>query len=345
MLLYVLFAQIGFQQGYAQKAFEIGGFTEAVVSVRSVSDAMKLYQDVGGWDIIGLGDADKTQAEFWWLPPSQRVKYAVLRNRGDRTGIVRLVEFENAKEQRQIRSSAYPWEPGGIFDLNIRVKDIAAKFAELQRRGWQGFSEPRRYVFDKFEVSEVLMRGPNGEVLALVERHAPPLVGFPNLREFSHVFNSSQIVSNMDSAAEFYMNKLGFKVYLKTDETSKAPEENIFGIPPNMMPSVRRRVMVLHPQGTNNGSVELISFEGVQGKNYARYAVPPNLGILALRFPVRHLDAFYKHLTERSVMIARPPAPVDMSPFGTARMLALRSPDGAWLEFYEITASNKATPK
>ena len=45
---------------------------------------------------------------------------------------------------RQIRSSAQTWDTGGIFDVNVRVLDIHAKFQQLRERGWQFSSYDRK---------------------------------------------------------------------------------------------------------------------------------------------------------------------------------------------------------
>ena len=134
---------------------------------------------------------------------------------GDNTGYLRLVCFKGVA-QKVIRSSSHPWDTGGIFDINLRTVDLEASFQEMQSLGWIGFSDSIRYQFGRFDVSEVVLQGPDGIAIALMERHAPPLEGFPNLRRVSHVFNSTHICRDMAAAKHFFVDQLGFQVYMET---------------------------------------------------------------------------------------------------------------------------------
>jgi catechol 2,3-dioxygenase-like lactoylglutathione lyase family enzyme len=312
------------------------GFHEVVVSVRNLPAAMKFYQDVAGWEIAHFADATPEQARLWGLKESVRIEECLLRNKGDKHGWLRLIKFHVPDSlQRHIRSNAHAWDVGGIYDVNVRVKDMQAKLLQMDYAGWQASSDPHRYMFGKMDVEESVLRGPDGVVIALIQRHAPPLEGFRNLREFSYIFNSTQIVGNMETALDFYMNKLGFKIYMKSDNAANKEEENVFGLPHNINKTVKRSVVVLHPQGTNDGSVELLHFEGLKGKNCAASAVPPNLGIFLLRFPVNDIEGYRKRILAKGIRLERDLAEFECAPYGNVKMMAVRSPDGAVLEFFE----------
>jgi catechol 2,3-dioxygenase-like lactoylglutathione lyase family enzyme len=314
----------------------LSGFHEVVVSVRNLPAAMKFYQEVAGWEIAHFADAKPEQARLWGLKESVRVEECLLRNKGDKHGWLRLVKFHVSDSlQRHIRSNAHAWDVGGIYDLNVRVKDMKAKLLQMDYAGWQATSDPHRYTFGKMDVEEAIVRGPDGVMLALIQRHAPPLEGFRNLREFSYIFNSTQIVSNMDASLDFYMNKLGFKIYMKSDNAANKEEENVFGLPHNINKITKRKVVVLHPQGTNDGSVELLQFEGLKGKNCAASAVAPNLGILLLRFPVSDIEGYRKRILEKGVKLERDIAELELAPYGKVKVMAVRTPDGAVLEIFE----------
>ena len=72
------------------------------------------------------------------------------------------------------RSSGMPWDTGGIFDLYHYVNDVDRVFQRLSARGWQAYNDPVGYVLGPFDMREVIMRGPDGEVLVLMQRNAPP---------------------------------------------------------------------------------------------------------------------------------------------------------------------------
>jgi catechol 2,3-dioxygenase-like lactoylglutathione lyase family enzyme len=310
------------------------GFQEVVVSVSDLEGAAGFYREVAGWQVIHRGRAGSDLAELWELDGGQEIQEIVLANPGDDRGHLRLVSFPGA-DQRQIRSSAQTWDTGGIFDINVRVTDIHRKFRQFRDRGWQFYSDPIQFRFGPFVVWEVLARGPDGVVIAMVERVEPPLEGWPNLRELSCIFNSTQIVRNFDQSRAFYEEVLGFEVYLEHVGPSKTSGPNVLGLPHNLAAEVTRRVVIVSPDGGNSGSVELIAFDGLTGADFEDLAVPPNLGILALRFPMTDLREFQEQIMRRGAVPIAGPSPVRIEPYGSVEVLVVRAPEGAWLEFYQ----------
>ncbi len=320
------------------KAMEVDGFQEVVFSVTDLELATNFYQKVVGYEIVHQGKAMQKQADFWQLPAKTEIEEVLLGNKGANKGYLRLVKFHNL-EQEQIRSSAHSWDTGAIFDINLRSIDLNAIFKEFQENGWNGISDPIRYQFGPFDVSEVLMKGPDGIVIAMMERHAPPLEGFPNLKKLSHVFNSSHICRDVDVTLDFFTNKLGWKVYMHAQSTGRNAVANVLGFPYNINPSIELPVYIVHPKGTNLGSLEFIQVKGLTGQDFANKAKPPNLGILMYRFPVSDAVAYAKHLQENGLTLTIPPQEITLKPYGQVLLFAIQSPDGIWMEFMEIKNS------
>lgn len=316
--------------------FVTAGYQEAVFSVSDLRSTVAAYRDVAGWKVMHRGSVPRRLLDTYNLPSEVKAKQVLLGNPGTDRGFLRLIQFVGT-EQQQIRSNAQSWDTGGWFDVNARVLDMDAKFAQLQARGWQSGTDPVKFTFGPFIVKEWLARGHDGVVLALIERVAPPLEGWPQLRELSRLFNATQVVSDIETARAFYTNILGFKIYLEHHGASNAPGPNVLGLPHNLASEVPRHVYILHPQGTNEGSVELLSFDGVQGHDFAARARPPNLGVLMLRFPVRDIDAFAAHLSANDVNIVFGPSAIQLPPYGKITLMGVQGPGGAWLEFYEPT--------
>lgn len=315
------------------------GFREVVFSVSDLESAAKFYQDVAGWDVVFLGSGDAALAKHWRLAEGQIIRQALLTNPGNDRGFLRLVAFPGA-EQRQMRSNTQTWDTGGIFDVNVRVLDIHEKFAELRKRGWMFYSDPIQFHFGPFVVWEVLAKGPDGVVIAMVERVQPPLEGWPDLRELSNIFNSTQIVADFSTSLEFYRDILGFKIYLEHEGPSKEPGPNVLALPHNLAAEISRKVVILSPDGSNAGSVELIGFDGITGADHSELAVAPNLGILALRFPVADLTAYRQRLAEHGVKPVNGPSTLTIEPYGEVEIMTIRSPEGSWLEFYQPKMSD-----
>ena len=311
------------------------GYQEAVFSVRDAASYANFFAEVGGWETLHEGSIAPELLRSWGLPEQARAIEIVVGNPGTARGYVRLVQFLGV-EQLQIRSNAQSWDTGGFFDVNVRVLDMEAKFLALQGRNWQAASDPVQFGFGPFLVEEWLARGPDGIVLALIERIEPPLEGWPHLKQISRLFNATQVVSDFAAAKRFYLEQLGFEIYLENRGTSPEPGLNVLGMPHNLASQLPRTVVILHPDALNEGSVELLHFEGLRGADYSARAVPPNLGILMLRFPVTNLDAFAALVERENIEVAMRPMHVEIAPYGDARLMAVRGPDGVWLEFFEL---------
>jgi len=310
------------------------GYREAVFSVADAERYRAFLETVAGWEVRHRGSVDERLLEAWALPADAKAAEIVLANPGTDRGFVRLVQFAGV-DAVQIRSSAQSWDTGGFFDVNSRVLDMAAKFAEFQAADWQAVSDPVEFAFGPFVVKEWLVRGPDGIVFALIERVSPPLEGWPALKSMSRLFNATQVVEDFAAAKRFYVETLGFSVYLDHEGASKAPGPNVLGLPHNVATEVTRKVTIVHPQGTNEGSVEILAFDGATGRDFSSRAAPPNLGILTLRFPVADIDAFHEHALDSGLEIAMPPLTVELAPYGRLELMAVRGPGGVWLEFFE----------
>ncbi|MEM6683072.1 MAG: VOC family protein, partial [Pseudomonadota bacterium] len=102
------------------------------------------------------------------------------------------------------------------------------------------------------------------------------------------------------------------------------------------MTSIVRDVRIVNPAGKDNdGSIELLEFEGYTGRDFSSRAVPPNLGNLMLRFPVPDVDALARYLAGQGIKLEYQPIATTLAPYGKVKLMAIRAPDGAWLEFFQ----------
>jgi len=308
--------------------YKLHGFKEVVFSVRNLPHATEMYADLGGWDVVHKAEIGRSQLDFWNLPAIATAESSLLKYPGRDFGLLRLISFQNV-EQKHIRSNSQSWDTGGIYDVDLRVKDIEKKIEDFHAYGWTGFCDYEEYHFNQFHVSEILLKGTEDMVFALIQRHAPVLTNFPQLEEMSHIFNSSQ-------AKDFYLNKLGWQIYMENISENSKAGPNVFGIPHNIYPDTRRKILILSPDGGNEGSVELVEIEGLVGRDFSDQCAPPNLGILMLKYPVENLEAYSVHLESKSVKIINKAKALDFAPYGKADVISVQSPDGAWLEFYEL---------
>ncbi|NMP30100.1 VOC family protein [Thalassotalea sp. M1531] len=313
--------------------FKIGGFTETVFIVSDIDSYTTFFTKIAGWEVKNKHLDEKALKVFWQLPQTAKLTQRLVGNIGEERGYIRLVQINGVSQQR-IRSNTQSWDTGGIFDINMRVTNMAKKFKQLQTLGWSADSDPVQFSFGPFIVKEWIVTGPDGISFALIERIKPTLEGWPNVKEFSRTFNSTQVVRNINTSTNFYREVLGFKPYLEHKGASSSPGKNVLGLPYNLTTDIERSVDILHPDGINEGSIELLQFHGAVGKDVSHLAVPPNLGILTLRLPVDNLSALEKHLSLKGIQIVNT-AQIHLPPYGLVDMLAIKSPDGNWLEFYQ----------
>jgi len=317
--------------------FQIGGFTEAVVIVRSETPHLACWIDVGGWELRHHGAVDRHLLCGWGLPEARGEEW-LLGHPGLQSGFIRLVRLENAGVQSDMRPDDQCWDVGGIFDLNVRVLDMQQQSIALRAQQWSGASPPVQWDFGSVTVKEWLVRGPDNVRLALIERVAPPLTGMSHLKGLGPVFNSSLIVADLDAARRFWCETLGFKKYLSFNLDRFPPGPNVFGLPSSLSAQVGLQLHILHPEGRNEGSIEIVGVPGAQGLDWSETCCPPNFGMATLRFPVQGIDALAQRLIKHHRVPVMSTIATSLTPHNQVRMLAVRAPGGAWLEFYEPMA-------
>ncbi len=311
------------------------GFQEAIFSVSNIDKWIDFLKNICGWKLQTRNQGITDLNKLWHLEDSVKIESALMYNEGDKEGFIRLVAFKNVP-QEQIRSSANTWDSGGIFDVNIRTKDMSVLFPTLQKEGWNAYADPLRYTFNIYDVEEVLVRGYDGITMAMMQRYAPPLTKFPHLRITSRLFNSSIITHDLEESYDFFANKLGWSLFFETKGDKRPNGKNVLGIPPNINGSVEVPIYIMRPDIDNFGSVEILELKQLKGKNCAALAKPPNLGILMLRFPVKDAEKYAKEIESRGGVLASSVQTLDIVPYGKVKIFAIQSPAGAWLEFLEF---------
>jgi catechol 2,3-dioxygenase-like lactoylglutathione lyase family enzyme len=314
-------------------AQRIGPWTEAVVSVRDFDGTARLLQEVGGWRVERRGKVARSELAYWRLPPSASARFLRLCAPAATTGCVRLIRF-NGVAQRPVRLAARPWDTGGIFSLMVRTDNVQALFDRAITLGWWAESEPISFTFGPSRLKNVVLSGPHGINIAAYERVSPPFTAFP-LGSMSQAFNSMRMVRDQRASMAFYRDRLGFQTVFDSDYRDPTPQQSNFSLPQNLTTSVVRRAAALQPLPGETGRVEVMQFVGLVGKDAAVHAVPPNLGLLSVRYPVAGLAAYRTRLVQQRVPLAYSAALIPVAGLGRVEMIAVRDPDGAITEFYE----------
>ena len=317
------------------------GWQEAVVSVRDAPAILRFLTGVAGWRLRFEAALSPATLDFYggspgaWPASAARREWLVTDADG-KPGFVRLVAFDRPEAQR-IRSGAMPWDTGGILSLMTRSNETSRVLRAAQDLGWSSFNDP--VLLDMrdtgVQLTNVVLTGPDGVAVSVYERLTPRLPDAPDLRALRRPFNAMQSVRDLPAARRFYADVLGFEVLNEGRFSNPRRESNNFGLPANLVAAAPMPFAILGPTRNGPTQVELVQFAGVEGRDLAARASAPNLGLLALRFPVTRLAEVEQRLRKAEWPIAAGPAMLDIHPYGRVRLLAVRAPDGAWLEFFE----------
>jgi catechol 2,3-dioxygenase-like lactoylglutathione lyase family enzyme len=312
-----------------------GAWQEAVVSVRDLDRWSDALDALFGWKVELRGAVDPAWLAAWGLPAAARAEEILLFHPDDAPRRVRLVKFSGVP-QCEIRSSGHHWDTGGIFSLLAYVDDPDACFAQAQALGWSAHHDPVDMHFGDRQLRNVVLRAWDGVAFGLYRQMRPPRAT-PAWRRAGMAFNGQQSVRDIGPARDFYARVLGWSPWF---DGRIGLTCNNMGVPLSLL-STQQQDVIICASGRDAaglwqyGQVELVGWPGLRGHDFAARAVPPNLGVLALRIPVADLDARLRELAAQRVEPAVPVVSMTLEPWGVVRAAAIRTPDGAVIEFLQ----------
>lgn len=310
-----------------------GGYHELLIVTADRDKWTESFVPAAGWEVRESGAVDAGWLSLWGVETPAH--YTVIGNPGTERGFLRLIEFDGTAGDF-IRPNGQSWDTGGIFDFNMRVADMSATRRALMDAGWTGASEPVEFSFGPFVVKEWLPRGLDGVRLAVIERVQPPLEGWPNMKKFSRAFNATMIVADIENARRFWRDGLGFRSYLDHKASSKQAGPNVLGLPHNLATEIVRDVSIMHPYGENEGSIELLAFEGARGSDFSSRTDMPNRGLARLRFPAKGLAEVREYITNLGYPVSDIVSGLPISGVGTVDVFVATAPGGTKVEIYEV---------
>ena len=308
-------------------------WTEAVVSISDMVPFETLLRDVGGWTLHHQGPVSRSELNYWKLGGDVTADARRYCAPEAEIGCVRLIRFQGAN-QEPVRPAARPWDTGGIFSIMVRSDNVDRLYSAALANGWWAESPPIRFQFDESDLKNVVLTGPHGIHIAAYERISPDFTTFP-VGLISQAFNSMRMVRNRLIARDFYQ-RLGFSILFDSDSGGLEPAWSNLSIPRNFTPIIRRSAAALQPQPGETGRVEVMQIVGFEGRDHSARAMPPNLGILSVRYPVKDLAAYRAELEAQGIATVYAGSQIDIEDRGQTDMIAVRSPDGSLTEFYEV---------
>ena len=310
---------------------------EAVISVTDLDVTARFFLEIGQYDTVWRGPIDPSEIAAWGLPESASGEALLLGPAGYESGLVRLVRFDNAGRKAPTRPGSRAWDTGCYFSLMVRMQGLHAIYDDAIRLGWWTETPITYLEFGASKLNIVVFRGPDGVQVQGYERLEPPLPpGIPAFERMAGPFNIMQTVRDRDETYRFFTEVLGFDTFYKgAPFTAEVPTPTPLGIPINLTTTSAYRAGIVYPTAGEYGRMEMIEFMDLDGNDYAERCAAPNLGILAVRFPVADTNRVISTLAEREWPVDSRLRNVRIAPYGELRMFGTKTPDGANIQFID----------
>ena len=310
---------------------------EAIFSVTDIDKTALFFETLGDYVTHDEGALSESELVSWGLSPPAKARYRVIGPVGATSGLVRLIDFDDAGLQDPMRPGARAWDTGCYFSLMVRVKGIESLYRQAIEMGWWTETPIAPLQFGDSDLRIVIFKGPDGVQIQSYERLSPALpeaVG--PFDRMTRPFNIMQMVEDLGPAYQFFTEVLGFDSFY-TGPPVKAPKPVIspIGIPWSMTTEVGYQAGIVYPTPGEYGRMEMIQVHGLDGQDYRDRCRAPNLGILAVRFPAPTLRLIASRLDEAAVSYEQS-SEVDLGGLGKVALLTTQSPDGAIIQFYSI---------
>jgi len=302
---------------------------EVVVSVTDLDRTANFFKSIGGYEEKWRGALHESEVQAWGLPSDASGQALLLGQANREEGYVRLIRFDNAGDQVPTRPGARSWDTGCYFSIMVRMKAMESVYTDA--------ITITQHTFGDSELNIVVFKGPDGVQVQAYERLSLAIPeAFPKFERFSGPFNLMQMVSDRDASYEFFTKVLGFATFYNGKPyVSKEPESMPLGIPINLTTSVRYRAGIVYPVVGELGRMEMIEIMDLEGHDFADRCKAPNLGILAVRYPVKDAQRAVSRLALHQWPLSTPVQDVTVSPYGDLKLFSVKTPDGANVQFFQ----------
>ncbi|MCS6947377.1 MAG: VOC family protein [Steroidobacteraceae bacterium] len=296
-------------------------FAYVVLSVADMERALGLWVERFGMQVLARREGrDADLARVWGLAADDIVDQALLRTPGVPVGGVHLVRFRVPGPTVRADAAPTDWV---IKSVDIAVRDIDARYAELSAAGYRFRAPVGRLRTATLEFLETHMFGPDDVNLVLIEIPSQPLPASD--RGYGIAPQIVIVTPDNTREAAFLQEVVGLAPLSRN--TFSGPEiEKSVGLPPGASLDVR----ILGDPEQAFGRIELVQYSGAPSRNLHPRARPPARGLLSVTYVVPQLD----HILSRG----QPFGIADHGPvstvLGEGRLASVVSPAGVRLDFF-----------
>lgn len=314
----------------------------SICGVEDLGGALEYYRDLVGLDVLEDGTwAGKDFEEHWRLPAGSAARAALVGFGDSPVGRVLLLEFDASHRARVRPNKERAFY--GLFNLNFYCYDIPAAVEELKARGYDVWSDPLTYNVSARagQPTEVLYDGPDGIIINLVQPAGGGGTAVAEMkayldshgvtsRGFTEVATSSHRVKDREPAFAFHRDVMGQEIFI--DATLGSESTNQLWTLPDEARTRATFMRGAHPFG----KVVLSQPLNYRPPDFVPRAVAPNIGYLAMVFPVPHLAAALEAADLGADGVINSPTELAIPGVGKRTVAVIRAPgSGARYELME----------
>lgn len=307
----------------------IAPVSHIVVGVADMAPVRQLWQTHFGLEVVASAQgADADLERLLGLPAGGVAEQLLLRTPGQAHGWLHFIRFSQPGSPLREGAATTALCPKNI---DINCEDMPARVKQLEAAGYVFRSAISEYQIDGMTVREVQMSAHDAINVVLIE--VPDWTMQLTAERFGGVTSFVVTVPDTEAEAAFYQRVFGHELLLHHRITG--PEiEAVVGLPPGAALDMR----LTGAADELLGRMELVSYEGIAGRNLFAAARAPATGSLAARFRVDDLDAFMAGANAGDMTVSD-----DLTLlFGGCRLAQFQSPAGFSVEAYELTAKPKS---
>jgi catechol 2,3-dioxygenase-like lactoylglutathione lyase family enzyme len=312
-------------------------WSHATVSVTDLDRSAAFFRTLGKYETVSEGRLSAEELEVLGLADGASAEDMWLRAPGAEHGLVRLIRFDNAGPKTPTRPGAYAWDTGCFWSIMVRVKDMQSVYDDAIAMGWWTETPITYLEFGPSKLNVTVFKGPDGMQVQGYERLESPLPeGFTPFDRVSQPFNIMQMTRNREAARHLMVDVLGFDTFwYGPPYTDAEPTFMPLGIPKNLTTTIPYKAGIFYPTPSEYGRMEYIEIDGLDGHDFSNLCHAPNLGTLAVAYPVEDPDLASAQIRSRGWTIESGPYTINRKPFGRIRGFTIKTPDGATVEFYK----------
>ena len=307
----------------------VDAISQVTVGVADLKPVFDLWIDRFGLEtVVRRTGPDPGLARLWGIEATNIADQLLIRTPGAETGWLHFVQFDKPDVPARRGAAATDLGPKNI-DVNCR--DMPVRHAELRAAGHSFRSPIVEYELDGIRAREVQMPGHDDINVVLIEVLSKGFEINFSPRGCGAVTSFVVVVPDTRLEGDFYRKVFGFDELMLHRLTGPEIEEMI-GLPTGSALEMR----LMGHKKEIFGRMELIRYEGIEGRDRFVLAKPPALGILHCGIAVDSVGDTVRRARDSGFDVAVFDGMDTV--FGVGRMAVLQSPAGLRIEVCETGA-------